>query len=112
MRLLNESASPTTDLSLPVSYPRITFAKNQLKMLQLGLIRQQPDFVKERLAVRNFKQPELVDEILELDVTVRKLKAEIEDGSMKLNKMSAEIPELYKKGLPQEAEQRRWRQPF
>src|SRR5580692_1322516 len=107
MRLLNESASPITDLSLPVSYSRITFAKNQLKMLQLGLIRQQPDFVKERLAVRNFKQPELVDEILELDVTVRKLKAEIEDGSMKLNKMSAEIPELYKKGLPQEAEQKK-----
>jgi seryl-tRNA synthetase len=72
-------------------------------MLQLALIRQQPDFVKERLAVRNFKQPELVDEILELDATVRKLKGEIEDGSMQLNKMSAEIPDLYKKGLTQEA---------
>jgi seryl-tRNA synthetase len=95
------------DLSLLVSRPRITFAKNQVKMLQLGLIRQQPDFVKERLAVRNFRQPELVDEILELDATVRKLKAEIEDGSMKLNKMSAEIPDLYKKGLPHEAEQKK-----
>src|SRR5579863_4434580 len=76
-------------------------------MLQLTLIRQQPDFVKERLAVRNFKEPGLIDEIIELDATVRKLKGEIEDGSMKLNKISAEIPDLYKKGLPQEAEQRK-----
>ena len=72
-------------------------------MLQLALIRQKPDFVKERLAVRNFEQPELVDEILELDRTVRKLKGEIEDGSMQLNKISTEIPDLAKKGLTQEA---------
>ncbi len=72
-------------------------------MLQLALIRQQPDFVKERLAVRNFKEPELIDEIIELDAKVRKLKADIEDGSMQLNKISAEIPDLYKNGLAQEA---------
>jgi len=76
-------------------------------MLQLALIRQNPDFVKERLAVRNFQKPELIDEILELDATVRRLKAEIEDGSMQLNKISAEIPELYKKGLTQEAQKQK-----
>jgi seryl-tRNA synthetase len=76
-------------------------------MLQLALIRQNPDFVKERLAVRNFKQPELVDEILELDGAVRRLKAEIEDGAMQLNKISAEIPDLYKRGLAQEAQKQK-----
>jgi seryl-tRNA synthetase len=76
-------------------------------MLQLALIRQNPNFVKERLAVRNFKQPELIDEILELDAAVRRLKAEIEDGSMQLNKISAEIPDLYKKGLTQEAQKQK-----
>jgi seryl-tRNA synthetase len=76
-------------------------------MLQLALIRQQPDFVKERLAVRNFKESELIDEILLLDATARKLKVEIEDGSMQLNKISAEIPDLIKKGLKQEAEKKK-----
>jgi seryl-tRNA synthetase len=76
-------------------------------MLQLALIRQQPDFVKERLAVRNFKEPELIDEIINLDAAARKLKGEIEDGSMQLNKISAEIPDLYKKGLAQEAEKKK-----
>ena len=73
-------------------------------MLQLTVIRQNPEFVKERLAVRNFKQLELVDEILDLDKQVRELKGVIEDGSMQLNKISAEIPQLYKKGLTQEAD--------
>jgi seryl-tRNA synthetase len=76
-------------------------------MLQLALIRQQPDFVKERLAVRNFKEPELIDEILKLDDTARRLKGIIEDGAMQLNKISAEIPDLYKKGLAQEAEKKK-----
>ena len=73
-------------------------------MLQLTVIRQNPEFVKERLAVRNFKQLELIDEILDLDKQVRELKGVIEDGSMQLNKISAEIPQLYKKGLTQEAD--------
>jgi seryl-tRNA synthetase len=76
-------------------------------MLQLVLIRQNPDFVKERLAVRNFKHPELIDEILELDAIVRRLKAEIEDGSMQLNKISSEIPDLYKKGRAGEAQKQK-----
>src|SRR5580698_6760933 len=76
-------------------------------MLQLALIRQQPDFVKERLAVRNFKEPELIDEILKLDDTARRLKGIIEDGAMQLNKISAEIPDLYKKGSAQEAEKKK-----
>jgi seryl-tRNA synthetase len=92
--------------SLLVSGPRAIFAKNQ-KMLQLALIRQNPDFVKERLAVRNFKQIELIDEILELDSKVRNLKEIIEVGSMQLNKISAEISDLNKKGLAAEVQKKK-----
>ncbi len=73
-------------------------------MLQLAFIRQNVELVKERLAVRNFKQPELVDEIVTLDSNVRKLKAVMEDANMQLNNLSADIQGLYKKGHKQEAD--------
>jgi seryl-tRNA synthetase len=74
-------------------------------MLQLAFIRQNADLVKERLGVRNFKQPELVDEIITLDNNLRELKKAIEDASMQLNHLSDEVQNLYKKGLKQEAEE-------
>ncbi len=73
-------------------------------MLQLAFIRQNAELVKERLGVRNFKQPELVDEIVTLDGNVRKLKAAMEDANMQLNNLSADIQGLYKKGQKQEAD--------
>jgi seryl-tRNA synthetase len=36
-------------------------------MLQVSYIRDNREQVLERLAVKNFKQPELVDEVIELD---------------------------------------------
>ena len=36
-------------------------------MLQVNYIRENREKVLERLTVRNFKQPELVDEIIQLD---------------------------------------------
>ena len=36
-------------------------------MLQVSYIRENRDEVLNRLAVRNFKQPELVDQIIQLD---------------------------------------------
>jgi seryl-tRNA synthetase len=73
-------------------------------MLQLAFIRQNVELVKERLGVRNFKQPGLVDEIITLDGNVRKLKAVMEDANMQLNNLSADIQGLYKKGEKQEAD--------
>ena len=42
----------------------IIFAKIFCKMLQLQVLRQDPQAVKERLAVKNFNQIDLVDEII------------------------------------------------
>ncbi len=36
-------------------------------MLQVSYIRENREHVLERLAVKNFKQPELVDEVIKLD---------------------------------------------
>ena len=44
-------------------------------MLQVNVLRQNPDWVKERLAVKNFNQPQLVDEIIALDDERKKLQA-------------------------------------
>ncbi len=74
-------------------------------MLQLAFIRQNAEFVKERLGVRNFKQPELVDEIVTLDGNLRDLKKTIEDAAMQLNSLSDEVQRLYKSGQKPEAEE-------
>jgi len=47
-------------------------------MLQINFIRQQPDFVKERLSVKNFKPLSLVDDILLLDQEKRGLQSELD----------------------------------
>jgi seryl-tRNA synthetase len=73
-------------------------------MLQVAVIRENPNYVKERLAVRNFKQPELVDEIVALDKKLRELKKEVEEATMKSNKLSGEVQSLFKAGRKEEAQ--------
>ena len=60
-------------------------------MLQVNVLRQKPDWAKERLAFKNFKQPELVDEIIALDDERKKLQAELDDTKAKANKAAKEI---------------------
>ena len=43
-------------------------------MLQISFIRQNIDFVKERIQHKNFKDISIVDSIVALDEQVRKLK--------------------------------------
>ncbi|MFK7904154.1 MAG: serine--tRNA ligase [Chitinophagales bacterium] len=73
-------------------------------MLELNLIRTKPDFVKERLKVKNFTQVELVDEIIVLDVERRKLQQVSEAAQHESKSLSKEIPSLYKQGKRAEAE--------
>jgi len=67
-------------------------------MLQVNLLRQHTDWVKERLAVKNFKQPELVDTIVALDDERKKLQGEFDLIQSKINSSSKDIGELMKKG--------------
>ena len=73
-------------------------------MLQLAVIRQDPEFVKERLGVRNFTETDLVDKIVKLDDQRKKLQLESDTTQSKINSISKEIGQLMAKGQKQEAE--------
>jgi seryl-tRNA synthetase len=76
-------------------------------MLQLAVLRNNPDSVKERLAVKNFKEPTLVDEIIALDDSRKKLTFQFDDTKARINAASKEIGGLMAKGQKEEAEARK-----
>ena len=84
----------------------LSLPKNQ-KMLQVAFIRQNVDFVKERLAVRNFPEPELVDIIVSMDDQRKKLQLESDTTQSRINTLSKEIGQLMAKGGKQEAEEKK-----
>lgn len=59
-------------------------------MLDLKFIRENPDIVKNACRVKNF--PDVVDDILKLDVRVRELKTITQTKTAEKNKISREIP--------------------
>lgn len=73
-------------------------------MLQLQVLRQNPDWVKERLAVKHFKETSLVDTIISLDDQRKKLQLEFDTTQAKVNSASKEIGQLMGKGQKDEAE--------
>ena len=76
-------------------------------MLQLALIRQHPEFVKERLLVKNFDASVAVTKILELDEQKKKLQLEMESEQAGLNAISREIGQLISKGEKEKAEEKK-----
>jgi seryl-tRNA synthetase len=76
-------------------------------MLQINNIRQNPEWVKERLAVRNFKDIELVDRILQTDEELRKIKVAAESLQASVNAASKEIGALMAKGEKETAESKK-----
>ncbi|MCO5937301.1 serine--tRNA ligase [Mucilaginibacter sp. RB4R14] len=73
-------------------------------MLQVSYIRDNREQVLERLAVKNFKQPELVDRILELDSERSIAQRGGEDEKAKANASAKQIGELMRAGKKEEAE--------
>ncbi len=73
-------------------------------MLDIKLIRENPDFVKERLKTRDKALVFIVDEILAVDKERRKLIAEVEQLKAEKNKLSKEIGRLFKEGKKEEAQ--------
>ena len=59
-------------------------------MLDIKFIRENPDIVKNACTVKNF--PDVVDDILSLDVRVRELKTITQTKTAEKNKISREIP--------------------
>ncbi len=74
-------------------------------MIQVNVLRNNPQLVKDRLAIKNFKQTELVDDIINLDDERKKLQAEFDLLQSKINASSKEIGKLMSTGKKDEAEQ-------
>src|ERR1022692_300969 len=73
-------------------------------MLDMKFIRDNKDFVKERLGIKNFRELELIDDVIKLDDECKRLKRNIEDAQMQVNSFSAQIPILMRNGENGEAE--------
>jgi len=77
------------------------------RMLQVNLIRKQKEWVLERLAVKHFKEPGLVDQIIGLDDSRRSLQTASEQRLARRNAASKEIGALMAQGRKDEAEARK-----
>lgn len=73
-------------------------------MLQVSYIRENRENVLERLAVKNFKQPELIDEIIQLDEKRRQTQNQLDNTLAQSNSAAKQIGELMRNGKKEEAE--------
>jgi seryl-tRNA synthetase len=76
-------------------------------MLQLATLRNNTELVKERLAVKNFKEINLVDDIIALDDERRKLTFGYDETKAKINAASKEIGQFMSMGQKEEAASRK-----
>jgi seryl-tRNA synthetase len=76
-------------------------------MLDIRLIRERPEFVRERLASRGAGDEARVDEVLKLDEERRRLLAEVESLKAQRNRVSKEIGVLMGQKKLAEAEARK-----
>ncbi len=67
-------------------------------MLQVAFIRNNPELVKERLAVKYFADTTIVDTLIELDDERKKLQFEYDETQSKINSASKEIGQLMSSG--------------
>jgi seryl-tRNA synthetase len=73
-------------------------------MLQVNFLRQNKDEVLRRLAIKNFMQPAIVDEVIALDNERKRLQVEFDEAMAKLNAGSKDIGKLMGQGRKEEAE--------
>ena len=73
-------------------------------MLTLKLLRENPEFVIEKLKVKNFDAKEIVEKINVLDQNRRALQLELDNCLSEQKKKAAEIGGLMKSGKKEEAE--------
>jgi len=73
-------------------------------MLTINLIREQHDFVIERLKVKNFDAEEIIRRILSLDSSRREIQNKAGKLQAEMNLISKEIGSLMKSGRKDEAD--------
>jgi seryl-tRNA synthetase len=76
-------------------------------MLQLQVLRQDPEGVKKKLAIKHFKQLELVDELIKLDDERKQSQRQQDEQQARINAISKEIGQLMAKGDKATADQKR-----
>jgi seryl-tRNA synthetase len=76
-------------------------------MLEIALIRSNPDLVKKKLTKKHFKDLHLVDELLAVDEKRRKVQQSLEEIRNKENQLAKEIGDLFKQGKKDEAGQKK-----
>lgn len=73
-------------------------------MLQINYIRENRDSVIERLAVKNFKDVALIDELIQLDESRRSIQNESDAIAAEANTAAKQIGDLMRQGKKEEAE--------
>lgn len=73
-------------------------------MLQIQLLRENPQEVIDRLKIKNFDATTLVEEIRQLDTDNRALKKVLDDNLMEQNQGAKQIGQLFKEGKREEAD--------
>jgi len=72
-------------------------------MLQIATIRENPQEIINRLAIKNFNAKELVDNVLALDIKRREIQKKLDDNLSEANSIAKEIGVLFKSGKASEA---------
>ena len=73
-------------------------------MLELKLLSEKPEFVIERLAVKNFDAKEIVSQILDCDTQRRSIQTQLDANLAQQNKAAKSIGALMKEWKREEAE--------
>ena len=74
-------------------------------MLTIAQIKENPQYIIERLAVKGFNGADDINKILELDGTRRELQLNNDNQAAELNKYAATIGKLMKEGKKEEAQE-------
>lgn len=72
-------------------------------MLTIKYLREEKDEAIQRLSVKNFKKPELIDQIIALDDKRRATQLQLDEAQARMNQISKEIGILFKSGKHEEA---------
>ncbi len=86
-------------------FPNLSWKLNHDKMLTIKLLREDPDFVAERLAIRNIDARPVIQQIISLDTQRRAAQTEADALTAEQKKMASRIGKLMAEGkLDQVAE--------
>jgi len=101
--ILNTHAAKISAVKYLLNPGFLSLRFNIFSMLQISMIRKDPEEVKKKLARKNFKDLSIVDQIISTDDERKKIQQEAESLQSRANALSKEIGALMAKGLKEEA---------